>query len=428
MGRQAEEDSGMRIRKVMALGATMAIVLGACSSPGASTAPSSAASSGPTTAPSTGASAAPSAPAATGQATLGAGEGALNLVAWAGYVVGGTGGEQVQGYDWVTPFETATGCKVTVKVGLDSGNMVQLMKTGQYDGVSASGDATLRLISGGDVAPVNFDLIPNYKDVFAGLKNQSYNTVNGVGYGVPHGRGANVLMYDPTVVKTVPDSWSVVFDANSPYKGKVTAYNYLIYIADAALYLMKTQPDLKITNPYSLDKDQLAAAVALLKVQKTLIGKYWSTAQEEIDGFVNGDMAIGSAWLYQQNTINAAGGKQVASVTPKEGATGWSDTWMISSQAKHPNCMYKWMDYIISPKANADVTVYFGEAPVSAAACAEAEKQSKGFCDQFHAADESYFKNIWYWNTPTTSCLDGRGDICTDLDAWSKAWTDITGS
>jgi putative spermidine/putrescine transport system substrate-binding protein len=90
--------------------------------------------------------------------------------------------------------------------------------------------------------------------------------------------------------------------------------------------------------------------------------------------------------------------------------------------------MYKWMDYIISPKANADVTVYFGEAPVSAAACAEAEKQSAGFCDQFHAADEQYFKNIWYWNTPTTTCLDGRGDICTDFDAWTKAWTEITGA
>ena len=422
----------MKIRGVTALVAVAAIVVGACSSSGASTAPSSsvAASTAPTTAASAAASTAASAAASVpaGPTSVGPGEGQLNLVAWAGYVVGGTGGEQVTGYDWVTPFETATGCKVNVKVGLDSGNMVQLMKTGQYDGVSASGDATLRLIAGGDVAPVNFDLIPNYKDVFSGLKNQSYNTVNGVGYGVPHGRGANVLMYDPTVVKTVPDSWSVVFDANSPYKGKVTAYNYLIYIADAALYLMKTQPSLNITNPYALDKDQLAAAVALLKVQKTLIGKYWGTAQEEIDGFANGDMAIGTAWLYQQNTINAAGGKQVASVTPKEGATGWSDTWMISAQAKHPNCMYKWMDYIISPKANADVTVYFGEAPVSAAACVEAEKQQKGFCDQFHAADETYFKNIWYWNTPTATCLDGRGDICTDIDAWTKAWTEITGS
>ena len=393
-----------RMRGGLALAAVAVIAVGACSSSGGSAAPSL-----PT--------------------TVGDGEGALNVVAWAGYVVGGTGGEQVEGYDWVTPFEDATGCKVTVKVGLDSANMVQLMKTGEYDGVSASGDATLRLIAGGDVSPVNFDLIPNYKDVFEGLKNQSYNTVNGVGYGVPHGRGANVLMYDPTVVTTPPDSWSVVFDANSPYKGKVTAYNYAIYIADAALYLMKTQPDLKITNPYSLDQTQFAAAVALLKVQKGLISKYWGTATEEVDGFLNGDMAIGSAWLYQQNLLNAdPKGKNIASVTPKEGATGWSDTWMISSKAAHPNCMLAWMNYIISPKANADVTVYFGEAPVSAPACVEAEKQQKGFCDQFHAADEEYFKNIYYWNTPTKTCLDGRGDICTDFDAWTQAWTEITGS
>jgi putative spermidine/putrescine transport system substrate-binding protein len=403
MGRETEEDF-MRMRGVTALVATVAIVVGACGSSG-------------------GGSAAPSLPASVGD-----GEGALTLVAWAGYVVGGTGGEQVEGYDWVTPFETATGCKVTVKVGLDSGNMVQLMKTGEYDGVSASGDATLRLIAGGDVAPVNFELIPNYKDVFIGLKNQPYNTVNGVGYGVPHGRGANVLMYDPSVVTPAPDSWSVVFDANSPYKGKVTAYNYAIYIADAALYLMKTKPELKITNPYALDKDQLAAAVELLKQQKTLIGKYWGTAQEEIDGFANGDMAVGTAWQYQVNTINAAGGKQFEAVLPKEGSTGWSDTWMISSKAKHPSCMYKWMDYIISPKANADVTIYFGEAPVSEAACAEAEKQSPGHCEAFHANDEDYFKQIYYWNTPTTSCLDGRGDICTDFDAWTKAWTEITGA
>ena len=359
--------------------------------------------------------------------TVGAGEGALNLVAWSGYVVGGTGGEQVQGYDWVTPFEQSSGCKVNVKVGVDSANMVQLMKTGEYDGVSASGDATLRLIAGGDVAPVNFDLIPNYKDVFAGLKGAAYNTVNGVGYGVPHGRGANVLMYTPAAVTTKPDSWSVVFDANSPYKGKVTAYNYAIYIADAALYLMSTKPDLKITNPYALDATQLAAAVGLLKTQKGLIGKYWGTSTDEITGFEAGDMTIGTAWQYQANVINTDAKIKVETTKPKEGATGWSDTWMVSTKAKHPNCMYKWMDYIISPAANAAVTVYFGEAPVSAAACAEAEKLSAGHCDLFHATDETYFKDVWYWNTPTKTCLDGRGDICTDFDAWTKAWTDVTG-
>src|SRR6476659_4042027 len=231
----------MQQRRILTAIAAAAVVVGACSS-GATPSPSSPAASAPA------ASQPASAPAESQPAA--------------------SGGEQVQGYDWVTPFEQATGCKVTVKVGVDSANMVQLMKTGQYDGVSASGDATLRLIAGGDVAPVNFDLIPNYKDVFAGLKNQPYNTVNGVGYGVPHGRGANVLMWDPTVVTTDPDSWSTVFDANSPYKGKVTAYNYAIYVADAALYLMATKPELGIKTPYALDATQLAAAKDLLVQQK----------------------------------------------------------------------------------------------------------------------------------------------------------------
>jgi putative spermidine/putrescine transport system substrate-binding protein len=411
----------MHQRRILAAIAVVTLVGAACGGGGPTSAPTGAAATeGASQAAET-----PGGPAA----TVGPGEGELNLVAWAGYVVGGTGGEQVEGYDWVTPFEQATGCKVTVKVGLDSANMVQLMKTGQYDGVSASGDATLRLIAGGDVSPVDFSLIPNYADVFDGLKNQSYNTVDGKGYGVPHGRGANVLMWDPSVVTTAPDSWSTVFDASSPYKGKVTAYNYAIYVADAALYLMATKPELGIKNPYALDASQLAAAKDLLLQQKALVGKYWGTAQEEIDGFTNGDMAIGTAWQYQANVINASGTKTVQFTKPKEGATGWSDTWMISSTAKHPNCMYDWMNYIISPKANADVTVYFGEAPVSPQACAEAEKQQANFCNDFHAADETYFQDVWYWNTPTTTCLDGRTDVqCTDFDAWTQVWTEVTGS
>ncbi len=112
----------MKSKRILALAATAAIMVGACSSSGGSpslsaAAPTAAGSAAASAPPSASASAAASAPAApsgpTALASIGPGEGALNLVAWTGYVVGGTGGEQVQGYDWVTPFETATGCKVT---------------------------------------------------------------------------------------------------------------------------------------------------------------------------------------------------------------------------------------------------------------------------------------------------------------------------
>ena len=203
---------------------------------------------------------------------LGAGEGQVNLVAWAGYVENGSTDPNV---DWVTGFEKETGCKVNVKNGATSDDMVALMKTGEYDVVSASGDASLRLIYAGDVAPVNTDLIPNYADIFENLKMQQWNSVDGVAYGIPHGRGANLLAYRTDIVKPAPTSWASVFDVNSPYKGKITAYDSPIYIADAALYLMETKPELGIKYPYALDQTQFDAAVEVLKAQKPLIGEYW---------------------------------------------------------------------------------------------------------------------------------------------------------
>lgn len=352
---------------------------------------------------------------------LGAGEGQVNLVAWAGYVEDGSTDKAV---DWVTGFEQATGCNVNVKVGNSSDEMVQLMKTGEYDAVSASGDATLRLIAAGDVAPVNTALIPNYADVFDTLKNKPWNSVDGKAFGVPHGRGANLLMWNTEKVTPAPDSWGAVFDTASPYKGSVTAYDSPIYIADAGLYLMKTKPELGITNPYALDETQFKAAVDLLKQQKTIIGEYWSDFTKQIAAFKQGSSVLGTTWQVIKN-LAAADGATVDVTLPKEGATGWSDTWMVSSKAKNPNCAYLWMNHIISPEANAQVAEWFGEAPSNRKSCAlTADKEH---CNTFNAEDEAFWQNVYYWTTPTKACLDGRGDKCVPYAEWSQAWTEIKG-
>ena len=343
-------------------------------------------------------------------------EGQVDLVNWAGYVE----------KDWVTPFEQQTGCKVNSKVGASSDEMVTLMKTGNYDGVSASGDATLRLIASKTVAPVNFDLIPNYANVFEGLKNQPHNTVDGVSYGVAHGRGANLLIWNTKDVTTAPTSWDIVWDANSPAAGKISVYDSPIYIADAALHLKTTQPDLKIDNIYELDQTQFDAAVNLLKQQKKIVGEYWSDAAKQIQSFTSGDSTSGTTWQYQVNQLQGAKDPvPVEATLPDEGSTGWSDTWMIASTSKHPNCMYLWMDYIISPAANAKATEYFGEAPVSAEACKLTV--DKDHCTKFHAEDEDYFSKVYYWTTPVAACGDDRGDVCKDYSEWTTAWTEIRG-
>ncbi|VVJ25376.1 Spermidine/putrescine import ABC transporter substrate-binding protein PotD (TC 3.A.1.11.1) [Amycolatopsis camponoti] len=353
---------------------------------------------------------------------LGQPEGQLNVLAWPGYAENGSNDPKV---NWVTPFEQQTGCKVNVKPFGTSDEAVTLMKTGQYDVVSASGDASLRLVASGDAEPVNTALVPNYADVQPFLKDKSWNSVGGVSYGIPHGWGANLLTWRTDKVTPAPTSWSVMFDANSPYKGKVIAYDSPIYIADAALYLMAHQPDLGIKNPYALDDKQFTAAVNLLKQQRPLVSEYWSDYLKESQALKNADAVVGTAWQVTVNLTKGEGAPLEASV-PSEGATGWSDTWMVAAKSAHKTCAYKWLDYIISPKVNAQVAEYFGEAPANTKACAE--MTDKTLCDTYHASDAGYASKIAYWTTPIPQCLDGRTDVkCKDYGEWTKAWTEIKG-
>ncbi|MHA3020417.1 ABC transporter substrate-binding protein [Mycobacterium sp. BMJ-28] len=354
--------------------------------------------------------------------SVGDGEGQLNLIAWAGYAENGSNDKAV---DWVTPFEKETGCKTNVKVGNTSDEMLQLMRTGQYDGVSASGDASLRLIYGGDVAPVNTDLVPNYSTISAFLKDKPWNSVDGKMYGIPHGWGANLLMYNIGVVKDAPDSWGAVFTDAAKYKGRVTAYDSPIYIADAALYLSKTKPELGIKNPYALTAAQLDAATDLLKAQRENVSEYWADYTKEVQSFESGTSVIGTTWQVIANTIGGDNKVAVNTILPKEGATGWSDTWMVSAKAAHPNCMYKWMNWITSPEVNAQVAEYFGEAPAQTKACEHTRQQD--FCDVFHATDSKYAEQIHYWTTPQRKCVDGSGDNCTTYDQWVDKWQQIKG-
>ena len=349
---------------------------------------------------------------------VGDGEGTVNVLAWPGYVEDGSTDPNV---DWVTDFETETGCVVNVKTFGTSDEAVKLMQGGGWDVVSASGDATLRLIYGENVQPLNADLVPSYAEIFPDLKLQSFNSVGGVPYGVPHGRGANLLMWNTDKVTTPIDSWAATFEPDSPYAGSVTAYDSPIFIADAAVYLMATKPELGIKDPYALDKTQFDAAIALLEQQEPLVGEYWSDYTKAIQAFNSGTTAVGTSWQVIANLAKAEGGK-VEAVKAKEGATGWSDTWMIAKDTKNINCAYKWVNHIASPQANAAVAEWFGEAPSNEKSCALTA--DKDHCATFHAGDTAYWEDVYYWNTPTAACLDGRTDVqCVPYSDWVTAWS-----
>jgi putative spermidine/putrescine transport system substrate-binding protein len=399
---------------------TVAALVAAACGPGASPSPTGGAPA--TTGPATGA---PPTTGPTAAAGIGEGEGELNLIIWAGYAERGATFPE---FDWVTPFETETGCKVNTTDMTDSNNGVSLMQSGQYDGISASGDATTRLIQGGVVSPIDTSIFENYANVFAGLKDLPHNTVDGVNYGVPHGRGANLLMYNVDEVTPAPTTWDSVWEGGSAYAGKISIYDSSIYIADAAVHLMATQPALGITNPYQLNDAQFAAAITLLEAQKANGATYWSLYTDQMASYTAGDVVTGTTWPLQVALLKAEG-VPVEGILPEEGSTGWSDTWMMHAEAEHPNCMLMWMDHMMSPEGNGQATVYFGEAATSQQACDYAETISPGHCEVTHATDEAYYDKVWYWSTPQSDCADeDAATTCKSQDDWVAAWTDIRGS
>jgi putative spermidine/putrescine transport system substrate-binding protein len=351
---------------------------------------------------------------------IGPGEGQVDILAWPGYIERGATDKN---YDWVTEFEKKTSCKVNVKTAGTSDEMVALMNEGGFDLVTASGDASMRLIRGKRVQPVNVDLIPAFKTVDERLQNAPWHSVDGVHYGTPYQWGANVLAYNTKIFPEAPKSWSVVFEEqNLPdgksNKGRVQAFDGPIYIADAALYLMKKKPDLGIKDPYELTEAQYKEALNLLRQQKQLVNRYWHDAFLQIDDFKNEGVVASSTWPFQVNILQADKAAMektpIASTVPEEGATGWADTTMMSADAAHPNCAYMWMEHSLSAKVQGDLAAWFGSVPAVPAACKGNALLTDTGCDTNGMQN---FSRIAFWRTPVAKCAS-QTEECVPYHRW----------
>jgi len=396
-----------------ALPLALALLLAACGSAAPAT-PAGGESAAPTAAP------APGAP----RQAVGEGEGEVSIVAWAGYI---ERGDTDPNFDWVTGFEQETGCKVTVKTAATSDEMVALMNEGGFDLVTASGDASLRLIAGDRVQEINTALIPSWSKIDPRLQEAPWHTVDGKHYGVPYQWGSNVLMYNTEVFPEAPTSWDVVFkemtlpDGQSN-KGRVQAFDGPIYVADAALFLKHHNPELGIKDPYALTRDQFNAALELLRGQRQIVGRYWHDAIVQTDDFKNEGVVASSSWPFQVNLL-AAGGAPVGSVIPVEGATGWADTTMMAIDAPHPNCAYKWLEHSLNPKLQGDLAAWFGSVPAVLAACEGNALLGAEGC-KTNGLDN--FDKIAFWKTPTADCGDGRTE-CVPYYEWVTSYTAVIG-
>ena len=327
------------------------------------------------------------------------GEGKLNIVDWEGYT----------DPSFVKGFEKETGCKVNDVFAGTSDEMFTKFRSGgggQYDLVSPSGDASLRLIKSGAVAPLDTAKLTNFNDLAPQLQSPEFNTVEGKHYGLSFMWGANVLIYNKDKIKTRPTSWA---DLYSPkYKGKITVPDNPIQIADPALQFFGAK------NPYAIDTATLDKVKAKLKQQRSLVRKYWVLASDFEQLFKSGDATIGAGWPLMTVDLKKAG-LNVKEVIPKEGVTGWSDSWMLSNKAKHPICAYKYMNYITRPDVQVKVADVTGYSPPNKKACPLLGAQR---CKDLHVTDQNYYDTIKYSETPTAP---------TNYRQWTDAWAEVRG-
>ena len=332
-------------------------------------------------------------------------EGRLSLVAFPGYAEAGGDDPRV---NWVTPFVQKTGCKVSVRTVRSSTELLDAVAHGRYDGVAAFGDVTQVLTGGQEVVPVDTSLIPNYAAVYPALKRLPQNLEGGQVVGVPHGRGANVLLWRSDRVKKAPAGWDALYDRR--YPGRVGVYDAAISLADAAIHL-------GFRNPYELDRAQFLAAVRLAAEQKADVGAYWQDLTSALADYTGGNTLVGEV-TPRLAALLRADEVPVRTAVPARG-TARSASWMLLANARHPGCMYRWLDYILSGKASAASARYLGEAPSAPAACRYMD------CAAVHAADERWWSRLSFWRTPQHDCHDARGKACVDWFEWSDAWAQI---
>lgn len=273
-----------------------------------------------------------------------------------------------------------------------------------FDLVSASNDLNQRLFDAGLVQAIDPARLTNFPDLYEQFQHPEYITFDDQLYGVNFAWGPTILAYDTEVFAEAPTSWNAMFDEQ--YSGKIAAWNYPIQIAQYALLL-----DPKPEDPYALDDDQLAQIKDMLVRQRPLIRKYWDFAAEVADLFVNGEIVIADPPPLSVAIANQQG-KSIGSIIPDEGATGWSDSWMMTTGAQDVDLCYKWMDFMIGPGGQMGIIEHNNYAITNrkVVEALDPARRTELFLDDVAGS----YDQIYMWkNVP-------------NLDKWTQVWQEAT--
>ncbi|MFC3981422.1 extracellular solute-binding protein [Streptosporangium jomthongense] len=341
-------------------------------------------------------------------ASIGKGEGTLQVLTYQGHV---EYGGATASADWLSPFEKLTGCRVSRLDRVHSGEeMAEKVRSASYDVISASPDLAGRLIADGAVRPLDTTLLRSYKDIPRRLRElPATRDASGKVYGVPYLWGTNQVIREPGA----PDGPDAVYRTEQS-----AVRDTPLSIADAALALRRTRPELGVKDPYQLTPAQLDAAVGLLAEHDGPRRVYWTSTLEVIQAFSTGEAHVAQALPYHLDLFERAG----RTVEREKGpVTGWADAWMVGTGATSPNCAYKWLNWVGSADTQHSAAAWTGLAPANVKAC---DGEVRRLCDAYHARDDRELGRVLFAARPTKDC-GGSGGECTDYTEWEKRWKDL---
>lgn len=322
------------------------------------------------------------------------------------------------------------GCNVSVTSVRGSDDVVRKLSTGRYDAALGNGDAMVRLVAAQAIAPVNVKLIRNYADVYDGLKRRPFNSVGGQPFAVPVGRAARLLVWRRNAVPGTLTSLGALLD---PPQVASLGEQAIVpddphAIAEAALWVARQRRDLAITDPYELDRKQFNAVLRILRLQHPYVSEYWRDPSAVRVAFREGRASIGIAPQAVVGALEQQPGSlgPIGATRPREGSSGVSPAWMIAARAKHPNCLYRFLDHALDPAVNADTALATDVAPANRKSCDVLERRgNERHCELFHADDEGFYAKVLFRTYPTSDCGDARGRVCMDWETWTRAWREV---
>jgi putative spermidine/putrescine transport system substrate-binding protein/spermidine/putrescine transport system substrate-binding protein len=207
---------------------------------------------------------------------------------------------------------------------------------------------------------------------------------------VPFVWGPNPLLYDTSVFKQPPDSWSILWAAK--YKGKISLWDELssVYMAAQVLGYDKPAPN----QLYNLTDAQLEAVKKKLIELKPNIRKYWSTGGELTNLFQNHEVIAAMGWPLMTNQLHQLN-FPISETIPKENTTGWIDHLMITAASPRKELAQQFLEYMVEAKTQklvTDVTHYTPANPGTSQLLTLEERKSLHLDDP-----DQYMKRIYFW-------------------------------